>query len=114
MATKYNGSSSNTISSGGGSIRVTITSNVGQGNGGTSLPCKGCIIVSNGTDVRVNIGSACTAITGIPVPWFGHSTTATQTYSVYNTLFLPVDDVANLYFYGATNDIVVDILYFLG
>jgi len=112
MTTSYNGSDAETICSGGGSVRVTIASNVGQGNGGTSLPCKGCYIVSDGTDVRVRIGTVCTELTGIPVPWFGHSTTATQTYSVYNTLFLPVDDISNLYFYGATNGKIIDILYF--
>lgn len=113
MASKYCGCDANTISSGGGSVRVTIALNVGQGNAGVSLPCKGCIIITDGTDVRVKIGSACIVSTGIPVPWYAHSTTATQAYSVYNSLFLPVDDVANLYFYGATNGKIIDILYFL-
>jgi hypothetical protein len=52
----------------GGSVRVTIASNAGQGNGGTSLPCKKVWLISNGADVRVNLFSACTATTGIPAP----------------------------------------------
>lgn len=96
----------------GGSVRVTIASNVGQGNGGTILACKGCRIITDGTDVRYRIGTACTAITGAPVPWYGHSTAANQTYSAYNTEFVPIDDVAKLYFYGGTDGKVVDITYY--
>lgn len=110
--TSYNGSDANTICHNGGSVRVTIASNAGQGNGGTSLACKGCYINSNGQDVRVKIGSACTDSTGIAVPWYGHSTTTNETYSVWNALFLPIDDISQLYFYGGTNGVVVDILYF--
>jgi len=51
----------------GGSVRVTIDDNAGQGNDGDSLPCKEVLIVAddgNSGDVRVNTGSACTASNG--------------------------------------------------
>jgi hypothetical protein len=102
---KYKNTDYTRVPDEGGSVRVTIASNVGQGNGGTSLPCKEVWLLTDGTDVRVNIGSACTAITGLPVPPFIAST-------VYaDALRIPIDDVSKLYFYGGTNAKVVDILY---
>jgi hypothetical protein len=111
MSSNYAGADSQRVNTAGGSVRVTIASNVGQGNGGTSLPCRRVWIISNGTDVRVTIGVACTSTTGIPVPWFVHDTTATQAVSQYAVLELAIDDVSSLYFYGGTNAKVVDILY---
>jgi hypothetical protein len=90
----------------GGSVRVTIASNAGQGNGGTSLPCKKVWLISDGADVRVNLFSACTATTGIPVPLANTANNGNE-----QPLMLEVNDVANLYFYGATDAKVVDILY---
>lgn len=108
---KYTNTNLNVVPNSGGSVRVTIATNVGQGNGGTSLPCKKCWLVANATDVRVTIGTACTATTGIPVPWAMHDTTTDKTYSHASVLELEIDDVSSLYFYGSTDDAVVDILY---
>jgi hypothetical protein len=90
----------------GGSVRVAIASNVGQGNGGTSLLCKRVWLIANNPDIRVNLYSACTATTGIPVPQFNAANNGNE-----RPLCLEVNDVANLYFYGATDAKVVDILY---
>jgi len=95
------------ISSRGGSVRVTISSNVGQGNGGTSLPCKGCFVspASGNTGViRMNIGAAASATVGIEL----------ADADTGGPLYIPIDDVSKLYFYGATNGDDVDILYFNG
>ena len=92
---------------GGGAVRVTIASTVGQGNGGTSLPCSGCIIqcpTGNTGPVRLNIGAAASAILGIDLP----------EEAVNSPIFIPVSDVSVLYFYSATNGDFVDILYFKG
>ncbi|MFA5158155.1 MAG: hypothetical protein WC451_03165 [Patescibacteria group bacterium] len=88
-----------------GSVRVTIASNVGQGNGGTELPCKMVWMVAasaNTGDVRFRVGAVCTAITGEPMPKFG-----TNNYRIW----LPIDDVSKLYFYGSVDADVVDITF---
>lgn len=90
----------------GGSVRVTIAANAGRGNGGTSLPCKKVWIISDAADVRVNLFSACALTTGIPVPMHNQAAAGNE-----QPLELEVNDVANLYLYGATNAKVVDILY---
>jgi hypothetical protein len=100
------GSSLNLVSDTGGSVRVTIAANAGQGNGGTSLQCKEVVLVAgsgNSGNMRVTIGAACTSTTGIPVPKFGTN---------HYVLRFSIDDVAKLYFYSddAADD-VVDILY---
>ena len=85
---------------GDGEVRL---GNVGQGNGGTSLPCKKVWLITDGTDVRVNIGAAASAVLGLPVTFFSSTVTTTP-------MELEIDDVAKLYFYG-TNAKVIDILY---
>lgn len=105
--TVYNGAHQR-IRSGGGAVRVTIASNVGQGNGGTSLPCAGCFLTcptGNTGPVRVNIGAAASATVGIDLPESG---------SANSPVFIPIDDVSKLYFYSGTNDDVVDIMYLRG
>ena len=95
------------IRSTGGSVRVTIASNVGQGNGGTSLPCAGCYVscpTANTGPVRMNIGAAASATVGIEIGEAG----------LMGVPWLPIDDVANLYFYSGTDGDVIDILYFKG
>lgn len=93
----------------GGSVRVTIpaTPFQVQANGGTSRPCTECWLMAkagNSTEVRVQIGADCTATTGIPICQF-----ATNRASV--ALRLPVRNVNLLYFYGGTENDVVDILW---
>ncbi len=93
----------------GGSLRVTIpgTPFKVQANSGTTVECRQCwLVCKNGSsNIRVQIGEACTATTGIPVPELGTGSLAT-TY-----LNLPISDLANLYFIGEVENDVVDILY---
>lgn len=89
----------------GGAVRVTIAATVGQGNGGTSLPCAGCFVsipAANTGPVRMNIDTAASATVGIEVP------------EASSPFFVPIDDVSSLYFYSATNGDVIDILYIKG
>lgn len=106
MFNKYTGTDYGRVVSSGGSVRVTIASNVGRGNGGTSIPCKGCFVspASANTGVtRVNIGAAASATVGIGIPDVDQGA----------PIYIPIDDVASLYFYGTDSD-VIDILYLLG
>ena len=55
----------------GGSVTVAIALTTGQGNGGVSLPCKGCLVMAragNGARIRMNIGAAATGDLGIELP----------------------------------------------
>jgi len=104
--TKYAGTDYGRIVTSGGSVKVTIALTVGQGNGGTSIPCKGCYVSPRSTNsgrMRINIGAAATADLGIELPDADEG----------SPVFFPVDDVASLYFFG-TNDDIVEIMYFLG
>jgi hypothetical protein len=106
MGNKYTGTTFDRIVSSGGSVRVTIASNIGRGNGGTSIPCKGCFVSpasANSAAMRVNIGAAASATVGIGIPDVDQG----------GPTYIPIDDVASLYFYGTDQDIC-DILYLLG
>ena len=87
----------------GGSVRLTISSNAAHQT--TSTPCKKVWLNSSHVDVRVTFGTACTATTGLEVPQ------ADQANDVWAVLELDVDDITNLYFYGATDTATIDILY---
>ena len=97
----------------GDSNRVTIPADPFQIRGGkstggaTSVPCKECLIIaaSGSSNVRVRIDTACTAITGIPVPEH------LLANGIANPLFIPIDDLNRLYFIGEAENDVVDILY---
>lgn len=95
------------VSGQGGSERVTIASNVGQGS---DQPCKKVILQASHADVRVKIGSACTATTGIQVPYVAQDS-GTPANNVYNNLELDIKNTNQLYFYGGTDTATVDILY---
>lgn len=103
------------IRSGGGSVRVTLSSGVGQGNDGTSLPSAGCFVQADSANtevVKVNIGAAASASLGVDLArQYISGTTAS---GAAQPLFIPTDDVANLYFYSADADANVDILYLRG
>jgi len=107
-----------TINSGnGGSVRVTLATRIGQGNGGTSQACRTCFIAPNyGNEgvIRMNIGSAASAAIGVCLPAGAASAAVSVMLSTGsnqpNPLEVPVNDVNLLYFYGATGDIV-DITY---
>ena len=96
------------IRGGGGAVTVAIASNVGQGNGGTSLPCAGCFVSprnDNTGKIRMNIDTAASATAGIEL---------SDADTGGGPLWVPIDDVASLYFYGATNGDDVDIVYLKG
>ena len=104
--------------SGGGSVLVTCASNVGQGNGGTSLPCAGCYVqaaIANTEVVKMNIGAAASAILGIEIGR-PHINDGIDEYGAGSCqpMWVPTDDVSNLYFYSADADAKIDILYFVG
>lgn len=116
--TIYANTSAGTIASGGGSVKVTLSSGVGQGNGGTSIACKGCYVQAasaNTAVVKMNIGASADANTGIelgrPVVYDG---TNEASAAAAQPLFVPVDDVALLYFYSTYSTAVVDITYLTG
>jgi hypothetical protein len=103
--TQYANNRTNKIFAHGGSVRVTIASNVGQGNGGTSLPCAGCWVspASGNTGViKMNIDAAASATLGIEL---------SDADTGHGPMFIPIDDVSKLYFYGASDDDVIDITY---
>lgn len=84
----------------GGWTSVTITSNAGQG---ADIPCRYCRLQSrsgNGV-IRVRVLAACAADTGVGLPGYPTLTP----YAVIN--------VNQLYFYGVTDDNVIDIEYFI-
>lgn len=115
MATKYANARTNLISDAGGAVRVTLSTGTGQGNGGTSLPCRGCFVqaVDANTDVvRMNIDTAASDTLGIDLgrPFISGTTAS----GACQPLFVPVDDVASLYFYSGDANAVVDILYLKG
>jgi hypothetical protein len=110
MATKYANTDANTISSSATHVRVTLTSGTGQGAGGTETVCKGCLvqpILGNTAVVRVNIDVDASDTVGIDLPFTSATVQCAPT-------FIPIDDVAKLYFYSTDTDAVIDIIYFRG
>ncbi len=115
---KYNGSQQRICSS-GGAVRVTLDTNDGQGNGGTSLPCKGCWVQaadSNTDVVRMNIGVAATDTLGVDLAR-AHTNLVADSYGVSTAqpMWVPISDVAQLYFHSAGDaNAIIDILYLVG
>ena len=108
MATKYDNTQWTRCARTGGSVTVAISSNVGQGNGGTSLACRGCWVSprsGNTGVIKMNIGAAASASLGIEL---------SDANTGGGPLWVPVSDVAQLYFYGATNGDDIDITYLTG
>ena len=110
----YKNADAQRIRSTGGAVRVTIgTTTDNRGNGGTSLPCLGCYVqaaIANSHVVSMNIDVAASADIGIEL---GKQVTG-NTDGACQALWVPIDDVASLYFYSADDNAVVDILYFKG
>jgi len=102
---KYHNTSLDKVPTSGGSVRLTISSNVARQT--TSTPCKRVWIIGSKNDIRVRFGSTCSGTTGIPIPAYG--TTAQSVW--YLPLMLEIDDINELYFYGATDSETVDVLY---
>lgn len=98
---KYANKQLNRVSWSGGSQRVTLASNVGQGS---AQPCKFCRVQPNSGNtaaVRVRIGTAITdATTGVELP-------GSPVLTPYT-----IDDLNLLYFYSTDADALVDIEYF--
>ncbi len=107
--TKYANTRANLVNTGGGSVRMTISSNVAQGNAGTSLPCKSVYLVASAATVRVTIGTTCTSTTGIPLPW--REATGANAGGIWGALKIDIDDVSKLYFYGSGGTETIDCLY---
>ncbi len=113
---KYDGRLATTLARTGGSVRVTLSSNDGQGNGGTSLPCKGCWVQAaddNSDVVKMNIGAAATAILGVDLarPYISGTTAS----GAAQPLWVPISDVSQLYFHSVgDSSAVIDITYLLG
>lgn len=105
------------IRSHGGSVRVTCASDVGQGNGGTSLPCAGCWVqpaIGNTEVVKMNIDAAASATLGVDLART-HVNLVADSYAVgaAQPLWVNIDDVAKLYFYSADANAIIDITYLL-
>lgn len=114
----YKNADAQRIRSSGGAVRVTLDSGTGQGNDGTSLPCLGCYVqaaLANTDEVYMNIDVLASADVGIELGR-QHINDGADEYgaSACQPLWVPIDDVASLYFYSADADAVVDILYFTG
>lgn len=88
-----------------GSVRMTIVGTTAQGNDGTTLPCKRVWLVANNKNVRVTFGTACTATTGMALPYIDG-----DTYRGV-PLMLEIDDVNSLYFYCVSAGRTIDCLY---
>lgn len=113
--TKFANTETNRVCDSGGAVRVTLSSGTGQGNGGTSLPCKGCFVqaADGNTDVvRVNIDTDASDTLGIDLGR-PHINDGTNEYGsgACQPLFIPIDNVSKLYFYSGDADAIVDIVY---
>ncbi|KKN17993.1 hypothetical protein LCGC14_0960190 [marine sediment metagenome] len=111
--TRYSGSVLR-IRSYGGSVRVTCSSNVGQGNAGVSLPCCGCWVspaIGNTEVVKMNIDVAASAILGIDLQ--RQYISGTSAGGAAQPLFVPIDDLSKLYFYSVDANAIIDLTYLL-
>jgi hypothetical protein len=118
MTSKYDNHAVDRAARTGGAVRVTLSSNIGQGNGGTLLPCRGCwvqAVLANTDVVRMNIGSAASGTAGVDLAR-QHINVVADSYgaAAAQPLFIPISDVSQLYFYSATDSQVIDIVYLLG
>ena len=116
----YANTSAATIASSGGGIRETIGTTGGattKANYSTSVPCKGCFVscdTANSAVVKMNINAAASSTLGIDLARnFKDETQNKASAGVANPLFVPIDDVNKLYFYGTDADII-DIVWLAG
>jgi len=114
----YTNTSVDLVPKDGGAVAVTIASSVGQGNGGTSIPCKKVYVqgaISNASYTMMNINAAATSVLGIGLPnGGGMGTSITVFVSTQITpppMSLEIDDVNKLYFWNKTDGDIVNILY---
>ncbi len=107
MGTKYdNVDWSRCSRTGGVLIAILNGAGVAQGNAGVSLPCKGCWVQQRegSATIKLSIGMPASAVFGVEL---GTTTAGAQ------PMWIPISDIAQLYFYGTAQDIV-DIIYMLG
>ena len=107
MTTKYDNMQWGRCARTGGVTAVVLSATgTGQGNDGTTLYCRGCWVQSRygNITVKMSIGTPATAVFGVELamPDVGAQ-----------PLWVPISDVAQLYFYGTRWD-VIDIVYLLG
>lgn len=106
---KFYNTSLDRVPNTGGSNRVTIPATPFQIRGGTStggatsVPCKEALLLcpNGSSNLRVNIGTACTTTTGIKVPEAGVD---------FMFMRIAINDLNKLYFIGTEGDFC-DILY---
>lgn len=106
---KFYNTSLDRVPNTGGSNRITIPATPfqirgGTGTGGaTSVSCKEALLLcpNGSSDLKVNIGTVCTATTGIKVPEAGVD---------FMFMRIAIDDLNKLYFIGTEGDFC-DILY---
>jgi hypothetical protein len=92
------------IRSGGGSEKVAIASNVGQAS---SVGCAGFWVAprqGNTGLIKMNIGAAATADLGIEL----------NEVSAGRPLWVPLNDISLVQFYGGTDGDIIDITYLKG
>jgi hypothetical protein len=96
--TIYANTDSHLVSSGGGRVTVAVGAGAtGQGNGGTSLPCKVVYInaLSNNA-VNCAINASTNVSTAVMVP-----TISLASAGDIGSLEIPIDDVSKLWFYAS-------------
>jgi len=103
MTTKYDNTDWFRLSRTGGATIATIGVAGGYGNGGVSLPCKGCFV-----QPRYREGAY---ITTAEAPGIGPHLAGAALGQ--QPIYIQVSDVAQLRFLGAAGDII-DIVYLLG
>ena len=113
--TKYANTSTGRVSTSGGSIRVTLVGGVGQGNGGVSIPCRGCFVAAdccNTGTIKMNIGADAEANLGVGLARnYVYDGTNEASATSSNPLYVPIDDISKLYFYSVDDDAIVDICW---
>ena len=107
MTTKYDNQRWLRCARTGGVDAVTLSLiGKGQGNDGVSIAIRGCWVQNRyGNDiVKMSIGTEATAVFGVELAW---------PHVGGQPLWVPISDLAQLYFYGTRAD-VIDIVYLLG
>lgn len=102
----YDGILQRICRTGGAAIVLLGADGTGRGNTGTSIPCKGLWVQSRAGNnaVKFSIGTAASAVYGVEL---------LNEEAGGNPLWVPISDVAQLYFYGTTGNII-DIVYLKG
>ena len=103
--TKYDNAEWDRCARTGGVLLVICNgAGLGQGNGGVSLPCRGCWVQGRNYGVKMSIGTPASAVFGVDL---------SDAASGAQPMWVPISDVSQLYFYGIYNA-VIDVIYLLG